>query len=189
MNHKILEILNQVEDENLRNRLLAMQDSLSNAIKFFPAGKKNHHSQVGGYGVHIAEVMMFGIELYDMVSKKHTLDFTKDDVILVAYGHDLSKLWMYEPQTDEWRKKKLKEMWKVRGDVHGYDDSAKATQVFAQYGILLQDKHLEAISLHHGGWSEGLSSVYSMPKHFGYLTTILHCADLLSGFILGKPEW
>lgn len=186
MTEEITKILQTIEDQGLRDKLLKLHVQLSESMNYFPAGKKNHHTGVGDYGRHVYETMMIALKLYDMISEHKQLTFSKDDVILVAYVHDIDKIWRYEKQTDNWRRNKLGENWKVRDDVLGYDESAKVVSVCAQAGILLTDRHLEAICHHHGGWSMNLSTIYGYRPEMTHFSTLIHCADLMSGFILGR---
>jgi hypothetical protein len=59
-----------------------------------PASTKHHHSFVGGYAVHIHEVMDNLLRLVQTFGAK---GFTKQDAVVSAYVHDLDKLfWRYQ---------------------------------------------------------------------------------------------
>lgn len=182
---KIPEFLSLVTDEELKKNLLALHEKILPYAIVMPASVKRHHSFEGGYIDHIAETVFWGIELFKKISDHHKLNFNLDDVILVTYVHDLDKLLRYKKSTDAWRIKKGW-IWEYRDDVLGFDDSAKVVQICAKFDIQLEDNHLEAISHHHGGWSDNMASVYSYGKEMTKFSTLVACADLISGFIFGK---
>ena len=114
------------------------------------------------------------IRLYqDLDDNKGYLEaFGLDDVILVAYIHDLDKLFRYQRM----KQPKNGREWEYT-DYTSYDSSAKVCQMCAEHGILLTDLHLEALAMHHGGWSDNNN------RNMTPLAVILHSADLMSTYI------
>jgi 23S rRNA maturation-related 3'-5' exoribonuclease YhaM len=195
---QIMRMLNMVLDQGLREKLWGMHTHLKERIVYWPASKKHHHAWVGGYADHVREVMMLAIHSYQNVNAYcetlpvNPLDFTLDDVILVAYVHDLDKLYRYKdmPEGDYRRQAKYGgQIWEVADGITYPDESAKVTQLCALQGIVLTDAQIEAVSHHHGGWSCNLSSPYAYMSDGSGMTkfsTLIHGADLMSGYIFGR---
>jgi hypothetical protein len=147
---------------------------------------------------HVKEVMMLAIQSYYNVTAYceklavNPIDFTLDDVILVAYVHDLDKLYRYKdmPEGDYRRQAKYGgQIWEVADGITYPDESAKVTQLCALHGIILSDTQIEAVAHHHGGWSCNLSSPYSYMSDGSGMTkfsALIHGADLMSTHMFGK---
>jgi hypothetical protein len=188
MFYDILPLLKQIKSNELQEKLIKIYTENESAIRYFPASISHHHCWEGGYYDHISQVIVISVTLFDMMSKIKKFDFTKDDVILVAFAHDFDKLHRYEKTKDSWKIKKGIN-WDYRSDFPNCDESAKVVQLFAKCGVLFEDKHIEAISLHHGGFSTKLSSVYSGKSgRMSNLSTILHSADMLSADLFGDNK-
>ena len=180
----ILGLIDLVTDATLRQQLKKLYSDFQGDIETMPASVKHHHNWTGGYHDHVSQVILRAMHLYKMLYtddmseyhatrvKPEPYGFSWDDVILVAYIHDLDKLFrykkLYTPRDGrEWD----------YADVPSYDESAKVTQLCYQYGIQLSDLHLEALAMHHGGWSANNN------KPMSPLAVIIHSADLMSTFI------
>jgi 23S rRNA maturation-related 3'-5' exoribonuclease YhaM len=190
---QISQMLMMIQGEADREKLAAMHLSLQSRIEYWPASRRRHHAWVGGYADHVKEVVMLGIGLYKMIVPvtPTAIDFTQDDVIIVCYVHDLDKLYRYKdmPAGDYRRQEKYGgQIWEVADDIFYPDESAKVTQLCAKHGLILTDQQIEAVSHHHGGFSTNLSSVYSYSSDGGgmsKLSTLVHSADLMSGYMFG----
>jgi hypothetical protein len=183
----IWELLRLVTNLDLRNKLFNLCDILKNKHKmyYFSSARKHHHWKTGGWSDHTAQVIKISIDLYKEISKYDPIkDFTLDDVILVAFVHDLDKLWRYvelkEPKEDQ--------IFEYRKDLPPYNESSKVVAECFRYGIELNDQHIEAIDHHHGGYSFDISSVYSKNTSMTKLSALIHCADILSTYMWGDHE-
>jgi len=164
--------LDLITNSDLRDKLKLLHAHYKVLIEMVPASVKYHHNWTGGYQDHVRQVIEKAVMLYSSTGDIK-LNFTLDDVILVAYIHDLDKLFRYQ------RMKQPKDgrEWEFAGDYPSYDDSAKVAMMCAEFGILLTDVHLEALAMHHGGWSANSSRTMTP------LAVILHSADLMSTYI------
>ena len=104
---------------------------------------------------------------------------TENDVILVAFIHDLEKLDKYKKNQTYEPDRKYEKGYRETEFNYNYDkatmnDTAQVVRLCAKHGIELNDNHLNAITMHHGGWS--LDNKGGM----GPLAVILHSADLIS---------
>jgi len=185
-NEIILPYLELISNSSLKEKCIALYNHHKKAIYYAPAGASHHHSFIGGWATHTTEVIALAISMYDMlISSNVKLPFDKDDVILVSFIHDLEKIDRYVLTTDDWKKKKGI-MWEVREGLETMDDSARVVAMVAHFDIHLNDMQISAISCHHGGFSTRLSSVFSYVGSMNKLGVLLHSADLMSGFILGR---
>lgn len=78
--------------------------------------------------------------------------------------------------------------YEYNDDKYRVDESALVVTLSARYGIELTNEQLNAISLHHGGWSD-LANKHNVTM--SPMATLLHCADLISTKIYGNnvPDW
>lgn len=190
-NSEIVEILNQIVDEDLKTKLLIMHDALRPQMELMPAAVSHHHFWTGGILQHISEVMTIVQVLYRIMERIRgtPTTFTMDDAILVAYIHDLDKLERYERNTTNWKTKGVAYPFKAKEDLLTCESTGLIATKCAQYRIELSREHLHSLAFHHGGFSEYMSSVYvKYQPEMSPLATLLHCADLMSGFILGRKE-
>jgi len=196
----MLGLISANREDELDLKLKAMHQQLESRIRYWPASRRRHHSWVGGYADHIKEVMVFGIHIfktlteYSELTKRDLLNFSQDDVILVAYIHDIDKLYRYKdmPIGDYRRQEKYGgQRWDNADGLLYPDESAKVTQICARHNIILTDAHIEALAHHHGGFSNNLSSVYaymSGQNGMTQLSTLIHSADLISGNVCGYKQ-
>lgn len=182
-----LENLFKLLTEPLRSVVQLTHDSLKDRIYSQPAAVDHHHWWPAGYADHIAQVMDISYKLWKEASESAT-EVSQDDVLLVAFVHDLDKLWRYRPTTDK-RLLDKGRTFEYNKDQVSYTDVSKTVAECYKRGIILEDRHLEAIDHHHGGWSSDLSSVYApYGRNMTKLSTILHCADMFSTKIYGTFE-
>lgn len=177
-------LLENIQNVELLGKLNQMHQSQRQLMFECPSSYRGHHKWEGGYLYHVYEVMAISLRLYQSIKSLDGHAFGSDDLLLVSYVHDLEKLWKYQRATESWKLKKGQVYEYIPGAVN-FDESAKVVQVCAQYGVLLNDMHLEAISHHHGGYSASISSIHGYYRKMTTLSTILHAADQLSRFIYG----
>ena len=177
---EIVDHLKSVQNEEYRGSLLELYNDLEGTMKHMPAAIRHHHAEIGGFYRHTKEVIEIALKFYSTLKQ----DFERklileDDVILVAFIHDLEKLDKYkfnnnyEPNR-KWEKGYKETQFTFNYDKIDMDDTAQVVRYCYRYGIELKDIHLNALSYSHGGWSLN-------PK--GKLTplaALLHGADLMS---------
>jgi hypothetical protein len=181
------DLIKEITNENLN--LNTLHFKLQPLIASVPASVKYHHNWTGGYQDHVRQVIEHALAMYDRFFSEEMscptcgkgkliqrdCGFNRDDVILVAYIHDLDKLFRYKKLD----KPKDGREWDY-ARAPSYDESAKVAVMCAQSGILLEDKHLEALAMHHGGWSANPN------RDMSPLAVIIHSADLMSTYITNR---
>jgi hypothetical protein len=176
---EIVDYLEQIENEKYKDSLLELYSNIESRLKSFPAAIRWHHSESGGLYRHIKEVLEIIIELYECFKGELLkIDISKDDVILVAFVHDLEKLDKYVKNNSYNPQKKYEKGYKETEFSYNYkkidmNDTAQIVRICAQYGIILSNMHINAISFHHGGWSADRGRLQP-------LAALLHAADLIS---------
>jgi 23S rRNA maturation-related 3'-5' exoribonuclease YhaM len=182
---EIRDLLGTIKNEQQKEAALKLFDSVENTMLSMPAAIRHHHPDKGGLYRHTREVMLLAISIY-RASKN---DFLKklifeDDVILVAFVHDLEKTIKYKFNKNYDESKKWEKGYKETEFNYNYDkidtnDTAYVVKMCYEHGIKLTDNHLNAITMHHGGWS--VDSKNKMTP----LACILHSADLISTYLYG----
>lgn len=183
---EIKELLTEVKDEKLKKTLLFIFDDIKEELMSKPAGIKMHHNYAGGLYDHIKEVMNIALDLFD----KQIGDYqcTREDVIVSSFVHDFNKIDLYQ-EAPEWKKIKYQQHFDSKERIR-VNETARTVSLCAEYGLLMNDTILNAITLHHASWSVDASSPYGYieTKHFTPLSILLHTADLISSQILGRPK-
>jgi hypothetical protein len=178
------EMLQEIENTELKEKLLKVYSDQKQAMMEMPASTKYHHSYKRGYHDHVQQVMFFAIRIYNFMGKSVVLDFSKDDIILMSFVHDMDKLEKYE-ETGEYKSGESKGKPKFAYELDwAIDPYAKVCLMLARYGILLTDEQLHALTFHAGGWSEFVKYGSDMNQ----LATMLHCADMLSAKCVPMEE-
>jgi hypothetical protein len=89
------ELVAQIDEPNREGcaRLLA-----ENRALFASAwgSTTNHQAWPGGYLDHITEVMNVAVVLHERLGRIRPLPFSRSDLLLVVYLHDVEKPWKYE---------------------------------------------------------------------------------------------
>ena len=179
---KLLDLLEKIEDQDLRPKVIELYKKFEDKINYYPASSTAHHNWPFGWSDHTAQVIDFGIKLYKNVVPKSLADFTLDDVILVCFVHDLDKLWRYK-EAEGKRKKKIHFDYVKRLP---FEPTSKVIAECFRNGIELTDQHIEAINNHHGGFTPHLISVQSKNVRLSQLSSVVHAADLFSCYFLGS---
>jgi len=184
---EILELLQEVQDEKLKKTLLFIFGDIKEELMSKPAGIKKHHTSVGGLYNHIKEVMNIALSLFD--SEWANYNCSRDDVITASFVHDFNKLDIYV-EAPEWKKIKYGQKFDIKKDLIRVNESAKTVSICSEYGLIMNDIVLNAITFHHGAWSVDASSPYGYieTKDFTPLAILLHSADLISSQILGTVK-
>jgi hypothetical protein len=155
-----------------------------------------HYAFPGGYLLHVMNVekVSRGIQKVFQVCEG-TVDYTEEERIFAALNHDLGKLGdeefgpYYLPQTDEWRQRKLGEIYAHNNDSPPWDVTDRALYILQKEGILLTWKETLAIKLSDGMFEEKNIKYY---KAFDGLKTrlpeMIHWADWMSARI-EKSQW
>lgn len=166
---EIIDFIKEIEDLSLKKKLLDLWASLEERFREMPASVKFHHNYRGGLYVHTREVIEIALRLYETF--KGNLNLNRDDVILIAFAHDLDKIDKYVKNKKRFGRNIHEFVWnEARTDTN---DTAEVVNILGKYGIHLNGNQLNAFSFTHGGWSVDRGKM-------GSLATLVHCADILS---------
>jgi hypothetical protein len=125
----------------------------------------NHQNYFGGYFYHIHDVLRNGMMLYDNLSDQGDLPFTKSDVFLTIFFHDIEKICKYSENNTI--------------DCANLSNSEIRQKMYSKYDVDLPIHILEAIKYIHG---EG--KYYTKGKRvMSPLSALCHCADIISARI------
>ena len=171
----IVELLESISEPLKKQACLSIYQKYRVQFDTKPASVKHHHTKSGDFGRHLMEVMNLAIYFYDLNPEWY--DCTKDEVIICAFVHDLDKIDRYI-DSEPWRQQA-----KYGGQMFDYNKKkikmAEAAETVARcglHGLTLNEKMVNAISFHHGGWVEPKISVMDMTP----LAVLIHMSDVLS---------
>lgn len=162
------------------------------------AGARHHHWWKGGLEEHVKEMVGLGFDMLELYSGDLT-GIDASDIVICCFLHDFSKIWTYEPLTEEDRKRfpnrylKKQEFKYTQKQPFGFvDEETKCFLELAKHGIHLTERQASAILFCEGGYSD---------RNFGYggttrtgdqvmannpLAVFMHVLDMWSSQVLGK---
>lgn len=177
--------------ERLDNLLkMYSEDELGIQLCMAPAsGKANfHYAFPGGYLLHVLNVEKAsrGVEKV-FVTMGGTNDYTDEERFFAALHHDLGKLGdtefggYYTPSTDEWRQKKLGEIYSHNKASPPWDVTDRALFLLQKYGIQVTWKETLAIKLSDGVFAEKNGPYFrSLDGLKTNLCNVIHWADWMA---------
>lgn len=176
---EIIDYLNKIQNEQLKESVLKMLEDTETQMRFFPAAIRFHHNEKGGLYRHIKEVLWLSLSIYGSVKQELVKRFIfEDDVILVAFIHDMEKLDKYKENSKYDANRKWEKGYNETPFGYNYskidmNDTAKTVRMCNKYGIGLTDLQMNALTFAHGG--------FSLDKgNMNPLAIIIHSADMLS---------
>ena len=185
-----------------KEKLLEFYKKYEERVMLMPAAHKKeyHNAFPGGYVEHVNRVVAAAKEICAIWMKfgVDTSTFTNEELIFSAINHDLGKMGdeeneSYIPQTDEWRKKNLGEMYKFNTNVSFASVPDRGLYMLQSHGIQYSFNEMIAIQTHDGLY-DNANEKYLKPflpesKPRTSLPYILHQADLLAARIEFEREW
>ena len=90
--NKILDVVNDFKNEDLKNFVLKILEDNNEKFKITPAAKHMHHNYIGGLIVHTFECVEFAQIILEKVKKY----LNKDEVLAAAILHDMGKIFEYD---------------------------------------------------------------------------------------------
>lgn len=169
---QIKDYLEEIRMPALRKNVIKLYDDIEEKLKSNPASIKYHHDYASGLYVHTLEVMRFAVDIFEMYKEEFIKHFTRDDVILVAFIHDLEKITKYK-KNPSIRAGVSEPYFMYNYGKLDLNDTAEVTRLAGQYNIHLTDMQLNSVGLHMGGWSKDKGRLTC-------LAALIHIADLLS---------
>ena len=94
--NEIIETINLIKDEKLKNFVLNVFNENKEEILISPAAKSMHHNYVGGLLVHIRECIEITKAVLPVLKKR----IKKDNVFAAIILHDIGKIFEYEINTE-----------------------------------------------------------------------------------------
>src|ERR1700712_2558364 len=92
---KLPELIAQIPDPN-GTAAQRIYDDHRARFEAAPGASKNHQVWPGGYVDHVTEAMNIALQLFDTLNALRPLPFTKADMLLVLFLHDLEKPFRYQ---------------------------------------------------------------------------------------------
>lgn len=158
------------------------------------SSKKEYHGcWPGGLISHFISVIENSLILYEVWNKQGAnMDtFTEEELVFSALNHDLGKLDSYIPNTDQWRKDKLGEMYMFNSALPFASVPDRSLFILQNNGIKYSFNEMVAIQIHDGLYDEAnkkyLVGFLPEQKPRTCLPYILHQADIMASRI--EFEW
>lgn len=129
----------------------------------------NHQAWRGGYLDHVSEVMNIANVLYDELSSLRPLPFSRSDILLVVFLHDIEKPWKYELGADG--------QLHHRAEMQGKEAHQRfRMEMLARYGVTLTAEHENGLR-----YAEGeLADYTNKQRRMGPLAAMAHMCDVAS---------
>lgn len=166
------EMLAEIPGEN-GEACLQILDDHRERFMLAPGSKKKHQAWPGGYMDHVVDAMNIGSGMYDWYcSIGRTPGFSRSDVLLVLFLHDIEKPFKYDIDKDN-----------NIIDRISMDKPARAqfrTDFMVQYGIVLNESRANALKHVEGVRDE----VYNQhQRQMQELALLCHQADESSAYL------
>ena len=187
------------ESEQSNNIRLLFEHFEDRIIEAPASGRPNYHNCFpGGWIDHTLRVIETSLKM-----REHFVDLgvdvtaKKEDVILAAMFHDLGKLGdlndpYYKIQTDDWRRKKLKEFYTHNSDMENLSVTDRALWLLQHFGVTMTQNEFIGLRLTDGMYEDANKAYYvsyvperQLRSNIAY---ILHQADMLATHV-EYDEW
>ena len=194
---ELMSIIDEHFEGEQKENILKLHRDFDDEYKTAPAsGRPNYHNCFkGGYLDHVLHVIKNSL----MIKKQYESNGVKcihsdSDVVLAAMFHDLGKLGdgtqpYYKYQTDDWRRKKLKEWYTHNKDLDFMTVHDRALWILAKYNVDLNPHVYKAIICADGLFDPAAETYFrSYVDSRHCLGSIIHFGDWLST-ICEKQVW
>ena len=192
---KHLKIVDTFITGDRKGRLKDLYTVLAEEMIIAPAsGKPSFHNAFpGGYIDHVNRVVHCALKVKALWEEMGTsIDFTDEELVFAALNHDLGKIGYkdqpnYLPQTDQWRKDKLGEIYTHNVELPFMLIQDRSLFLLQRNRIEMSEKEFLAIKLHDGLYDDVNKPYYITFNPDSKLRTnlvyILHQADFLASKI------
>ena len=184
-----------------KEQLLDFYQEYGERFVIMPAAHKReyHNAFAGGYIAHVLNVIEAALKI-DKVWKEMGVKetYSIEELVFSAINHDLGKFGDFDheaviPQTDEWRKSKLGEMYMFNTQLSYMTVPDRSLWLLSSLGIPMTPNEYVAIKTHDGLYDQAneayLKSWSPETKPRTSLIYILHQADLLAARIEFEYEY
>lgn len=179
--NKVHSFVSKIKDDERRNAVQLLLEKLDERFAIAPASSrlKQHSCFPGGLVDHSIRVLANALKIKDFYPENN---ISKDSLIIVCLFHDLGKVGdlendYYEPQTSEWHKDKLGELYVQNKKLTYMTVPHRSLWLLQQFGIKLTQEEFVAVMIHDGQYTDA-NKPYSMKECM--LADILHVADYLA---------
>jgi len=192
---KHLKIVDTFITGDRKNRLKDLYTVMAEEMIMAPAsGKPSYHNAFpGGYIDHVNRVVHCALKTKALWEEMGTtIDFTDEELVFAALNHDLGKIGFkgkpnYLPQTDQWRKDKLGEVYTHNSELPFMLIQDRSLFILQKNRIEMSENEYLAIKLHDGLYDDVNKPYYITFNPDSKLRTnlpyILHQADFLASKI------
>jgi uncharacterized protein YeaO (DUF488 family) len=166
-----------------------------------PAAHKReyHNAYEGGYVAHILNVVDAALKIDQVWRDMGVKDtYTTEELVFAALNHDLGKWGDFNheaviPQTDEWRRNKLGEMYMFNTQLSYMNVPDRSLWILSSLGIQMTPNEYISIKVHDGLYDAAnepyLKSWSPETKPRTSLVYIIHQADLLAARVEFEHEY
>jgi hypothetical protein len=192
---KHLKIVDTFITGDRKNRLKDLYIVLADEMIMAPASGKPSFQNAfpGGYIDHVNRVVHCALKTKALWEEMGTtIDFTDEELVFSALNHDLGKIGFkgqpnYLPQTDQWRKDKLGEIYTHNSELPFMLIQDRSLFILQKNRIEMSENEFLAIKLHDGLYDDVNKPYYITFNPDSKLRTnlpyILHQADFLASKI------
>jgi hypothetical protein len=126
-----------------KEKLKSTYQALADHMVLAPASSKTwyHNAFPGGYIEHVNRVVELSLRTMKFWGVSGAeIDFTEEELVFAALNHDLGKIGDgeqdgYLPQTDNWRRDKLKEEYSINTSLDFMLIQDRSLYLLQKYGI------------------------------------------------------
>lgn len=170
----IAEMIQLTDDSQLQDKLFAIYETYEDAMLTLPASLRHNHVYVQGLYDHTQQTMYLALRLFSNLRQLGPLGCTQDDVILVSFLSSIDRVERFVTQ--------------MKGDIATFSEKndflisprMRIGAIAAKYGIVLEDKHLNALTFMTSAWREEELEYLGDSINLFPLAAILRAAKSLS---------
>ena len=199
--NEFLGIINTYISSPRKEQLIDFYKKYEERFVLMPAAHKieYHNAYPGGYIAHVLNVINAALKIDQVWRDMDVKDtYTTEELIFSAINHDLGKWGDFNhdaviPQTDEWRKNKLGEMYMFNSQLSYMSVPDRSLWILSSLGIQMTPNEYISIKIHDGLYDPAnepyLKSWSPETKPRTSLVYIIHQADLLAARIEFEHEY
>lgn len=178
-----------------KDKLISTYQALADHMVLAPASGKTwyHNAFPGGYIEHVNRVVELSLRTMKFWAVSGAeIDFTEEELVFAALNHDLGKIGDgeqdgYLPQTDNWRRDKLKEEYSINTSLDFMLIQDRSLFLLQKYGISMSQKEYLGIRLHDGIFDDANKAYFFNHTPDSRFKTnivfVLHQADFMASKI------
>lgn len=178
-----------------KDKLISTYQALADHMVLAPASGKTwfHNAFPGGYIEHVNRVVELSLRTMKFWAVSGAeIDFTQEELVFAALNHDLGKIGDgeqdgYLPQTDNWRRDKLKEEYSINTALDFMLIQDRSLFLLQKYGISMSQKEYLGIRLHDGIFDDANKAYFFNHTPDSRFKTnivfVLHQADFMASKI------